>query len=37
MILLVLVINEYGAVDGMIIGRGNQFALRKPVPVLLFP
>jgi hypothetical protein len=29
--------DEYGAVGGMKIGRGNWSARRKPVPVLLFP
>jgi hypothetical protein len=31
------VINGYGAVGGMRIGRGNQRYLRKPAPVPDFP
>jgi hypothetical protein len=30
-------IDEYGAFDGMRIGRGNKSTWRKPVPVLQFP
>jgi hypothetical protein len=29
--------DEYGAVGGMRIGRGNRRPRRKPAPVLLFP
>jgi hypothetical protein len=30
-------INGYGTIDGMIIGRRNQTTRRKPALVLLFP
>jgi hypothetical protein len=30
-------INEYGAVGGMRIGRGNRSTLREPVPLPLYP